>query len=165
MAFTHTTVAERIAYGRPLDPALDDTIRVVERPGTALLGRIALSAIFVISGIAKLADYEGTLGHMRSAGLPGPEVLLVIAAITEILGGLSVLTGFLSRIGALALIGFLIPTSLVFHAFWRFEGAEQTMQMANFMKNVGIAGGLLMLVAYGPGRYSVDALLRKPMQP
>jgi putative oxidoreductase len=165
MALTNTSVAERLAYGRPLDPALDDTIRVVDRPGTALIGRILLAVIFVASGITKLAAYEQSLGFMTSAGLPAPEVLLVLAAIAEIAGGAAILTGFLTRIGALGLIIFLIPTTLIFHRFWDLAEPERTMQLGNFLKNLAIAGGLALLVAYGPGRYSLDGALRKPMQP
>jgi putative oxidoreductase len=165
MALTDTSVAERIAYGRPLDPSLDDTIRVVDRPGTALIARILLGAIFVLSGITKLVNYDQTLAHMTAAGIPSTEALLVIAALAEILGGISILTGFLARIGAIGLLLFLAVTTAVFHAFWRFEEPERTMQLVNFMKNLAIGGGLFLLVAYGPGRYSLDGTLRKPMQP
>jgi putative oxidoreductase len=165
MALMETSVAERIAYGRPLDPSLDDTIRVVDRPGTALVGRILLAAIFLLSGITKLVNYEQTLGHMAGAGIPSPEALLVVAALAEILGGISILTGFLTRLGSIGLILFMIPTTIIFHGFWRFAEPERTMQVVNVMKNLGIMGGLVLLVAYGPGRYSLDGTLRKPMQP
>jgi putative oxidoreductase len=165
MALTDTSVAERIAYGRPLDPSLDDTIRVVDRPGTALVGRILLAAIFLLSGITKFVNYEQTLGHMTAAGLPSPDALLVLAALAEILGAISILTGFLTRLGAIGLLVFLAVTTVVFHGFWKFEEPERTMQLVNFMKNLGLGGGLLLLVAYGPGRYSLDGTLRKPMQP
>jgi putative oxidoreductase len=68
--------------------------------------------------------------------------------------------------GALGLIVFLIPTTLLFHDFWAFEGDDQRMQqMSHFLKNLGIVGGLILLMSYGPGRYSVDSLLRRPLDP
>ena len=127
---------------------------------TALFGRILLAAIFILSGCAKLFDYEGTYAHMQAAGIPYTGLLLVIAACVEILGGLSVATGTYARLGALALIGFLIPTTVVFHHFWTLDGPEKIGQMANFMKNVAIAGGLMQVVAYGAGRIAVDNKLR-----
>lgn len=160
------SIAERIAYGRPLDPYSDHArVQVEPRATTALAGRILLSAIFLVSGIAKLTDPEGTIGYMRMAGIPSPEILVWIAGAAEVLGALAIMSGFLTRIGAIGLILFLIPTTIYFHGFWMFEGAEQKTQMVQFMKNLAIFGGLALLVAYGPGRYSVDGKLRRPMQP
>ena len=159
-------MAERIAYGRPLDVARDSTwIPVAMRPGTALVARILLAAIFLISGIAKVTDSAGTMAHMTAHGVPAADILVWVAGFAEIAGGLSIALGLLARIGALGLIVFLIPTSILFHDFWNLTGQEQIAQMANFMKNVAIAGGLALIVAYGPGRYSLDYKLRKPLQP
>jgi putative oxidoreductase len=161
----HASVAERVVYGRPIDPAIDEPeVRVIPRPGTALLGRILISPIFIFSGIEKLAHTDQTAQMMAGAGVPSAHALAIIAGLAEVIGGLAVLTGFLSRIAAIGLILFLIPTTLIFHAFWNAPDAEQQMQMANFMKNVTIMGGLFLLVAYGAGRYSLDARLRRPMQ-
>jgi uncharacterized membrane protein YphA (DoxX/SURF4 family) len=92
---TQAGLAERIAFGRPVDPAVEDTqIRVVERSGTVLIGRVLLASIFVLSGIAKLANTEQTVGYMTSAGIPEAGLLVYVAAFAEILGGLAVLTGF-----------------------------------------------------------------------
>jgi putative oxidoreductase len=73
--------------------------------------------------------------------------------------------GFLTRIGALGLILYMIPTTLIFHSFWAFEGAEQKMQMVNFMKNLALIGGLFTVLAFGPSRYSIDKKIREPIQP
>jgi putative oxidoreductase len=106
-------------------------------------------------------DWSSTAAYMEAAGLPMVDLLLPIAAAVEILGGLSVMTGTFARAGALALVVFLIPTSLVFHDFWNLEGMERTTQMAAFMKNVSIAGGLLVVLGYGAGKVSVDRKLQK----
>lgn len=138
---------------------------MVPRAGTALAGRILISAIFLMSGIAKLTDLSGTVGHMNGAGIPHAEVLAIIAGIAEICGGLAILLGFMGRLGAIGLVVFMIPTTILFHGFWRFEGAEAKTQMVNFMKNLAIIGGLLMVAAYGPGKYSIDQKVRDPLAP
>ena len=159
------TMAERIAFGRPIDTAEDQAIHLAPRPMTALIGRLAIAAIFFISGAAKLTDVSGTAAHMAGVGIPYPETLAMFVGTLEILGALSLVLGAMTRLGALGLILFLIPTTLLFHNFWAYEGDEQRLQMIQFLKNVGIAGGLLMLVSYGPGRYSIDSLLRRPLEP
>lgn len=159
------TMAERIVFGRPIDTTEDPSIHLAPRPMTALLGRIAIASIFLVSGTAKLVDVAGTAAHMSAVGIPYPETLAMFAGVVEVLGALSLVFGALSRMGALGLIVFLIPTTLLFHNFWALEGDEQRMQMVQFLKNVGIAGGLILLISYGPGRYSVDSLLRRPLDP
>jgi len=159
------TMGERIVFGRPVEATEDQSIHLAPRPATALLGRIAIATIFLVSGAAKLADVAGTASYMSSVGIPFPETLAMFAGVAEILGALSLAFGALTRMGALGLIVFLIPTTLLFHDFWTLEGDAQRMQMVNFLKNLGIMGGLILLVSFGPGRYSIDALLRRPLDP
>ncbi len=159
------TMAERIVFGRPIESTEDRTIHLAPRPMTALLGRIAIAAIFLVSGSAKLFDVAGTAAHMSAVGIPYPETLAMFAGVVEVLGALSLIFGALTRIGSIGLILFMIPTTLLFHGFWMFEGDEQRMQMAQFLKNIGIAGGLILLISFGPGRYSIDSLLRRPLDP
>jgi putative oxidoreductase len=121
-----------------------------------LAGRILLALIFLLSGLNKFAAWEGTAAYMASKGMPIVPFFLVSAALVELAGGLSVALGFRARVGAAALFLFLIPTSLIFHNFWALEGMEQQVQMAMFMKNLAIMGGLLLLVAFGPGELSLD---------
>ncbi len=159
------SIAERVAYGRPLTADEDATIHSVPRPGTALAGRILLAAIFLVSGFAKLTDTSGTAAHMEGMGIPYAHTLAIIAGIAEVAGAISIASGFLARIGGIGLVLFLVPTTFIFHAFWNYEGAERLPQMVNFLKNCGLAGGLLMIVANGAGRYSIDAALRRPQEP
>src|SRR5512140_3647771 len=105
-----------------------------------LAGRIALGAIFIISASGKFANWHGTAGYAAAKGVSQP--LLAIAAILELLGSISLIVGFKARWGALALLIFLVPVTLVFHDFWAVPAAEKQMQMVNFLKNVSIAGGL-----------------------
>jgi putative oxidoreductase len=162
----HASIAERIAYGTPIDPTLDEArVFSVPRSGTALVARIFLSAIFITSGFAKLTDPAATIGYMNSVGIPNADTLVYVAGAAELLGGLSLLFGFLARLGALGLFLFLIPTQLYFNAFWNMEGADAKMRMIQFFKDLAIMGGLLMVFAQGPGRYSIDAKLRRPLLP
>ena len=115
-----------------------------------LLGRVLISAIFILAGWGKIAGYAGTQGYMESMGVPGMLLPLVIA--TELGGGLLVLTGLWTRFAALALGGFSALSALLFHANF----ADQTQQIL-FMKNFARAGGFLFLVVHGAGRFSIDA--------
>ena len=118
-----------------------------------LVGRFGLSAIFVLSGFAKLgAGYEGTQGYMEAMGVPGGLLPLVIFA--EIVGGLALAAGFLTRWAALGLAVFSVASAFLFH----FQLADQ-MQFINFFKNIAIAGGFLVLASQGAGKFSVDGLL------
>jgi putative oxidoreductase len=138
------------AYGRSLSTDI---------PLAALAGRILLSAIFIIAGLMKFADWQGTAQYMEAKHVPLIPVLLPIAALVEICGGLALLLGLGSRWMALALFLFLTPTTLVFHNFWAYVGVEQQYQMQHFLKNLAIMGGLALIVGLGPGSASFDAWL------
>jgi len=118
------------------------------------VGRVALGTIFVVSGLGKLAAWQGTAAYAGSKGVP--EILLAIATALELLGAVSVVVGFKTRWGALALLIFLVPVTLVFHNFWAVPAAQQQMEMANFLKNLAIAGGLLIVFGRGAGAFSID---------
>lgn len=124
-----------------------------------LAGRIALGAIFLLSAIGKLSNWSGTVGFAASKGVP--QALLAGATALELLGALSLFAGFKTRWGVTALVVFLVPVTLVFHNFWAVQGPEQQQQMVHFMKNLAIAGGLLIVFAAGPGAVSVDARREK----
>lgn len=116
-----------------------------------LLARILLVALFLITGLGKLADPAGTIGYIASVGLPMPTLAYGGAVAVEVLGGLAVLIGFKTRLSALAIAAFSIVAAVAFHN----ELSDQ-MQMIMFLKNFSIAGGFLLLAAFGPGRYSLD---------
>ncbi len=124
-----------------------------------LLGRILLGMIFVESGFGKLLDFDGTAGYMAAKGMPMVPLLLVGAIAVEIGGGLSLLLGVKARLGALALFLFLIPTTLIFHKFWGLEAAESALQQIQFLKNLSIMGGLLVVVSIGAQQPGLDTLL------
>lgn len=117
----------------------------------ALAGRILLAAIFVLSGVGKLADPAGTAAYVASAGLPAPVLAAWGAAILETAGGIALIAGFRTRIVALALAGFSVIAAVFFHS----DFADQN-QMIHFLKNLAMAGGLLQLAAFGPGRLALN---------
>jgi len=121
-----------------------------------LVGRALLSSIFILSGWGKITGFSGTAAYMASKGMPMPDVLLVPTIIIELGGGLMLLLGWKARWAALAIFLFVIPTTLIFHAFWAVDAAQVQNQMINFMKNIAIMGGMLYVVAYGSGPCSLD---------
>jgi putative oxidoreductase len=153
-------------WGRPYDPVAGDTrAPVLPRSGTALVGRILIAAIFIVSGFAKLTDPASAVGYMSSVGVPNADTLVYVAGAAELVGGLAVALGLLTRLAAIGLIVLLAIINLFFHNFWALAEPESKMQMVQFMKNLSIMGGLFVLVAMGPGRYSVDARIRRPAAP
>jgi putative oxidoreductase len=109
-----------------------------------IAGRVLLSFIFLLSGFGKIANWGGNESMMASKGVPLPAVALAIAIVFEIVGGLSLLSGYYARWGALALFLYLIPVSFTIHNFWASPEAEHQNQMIHFMKNLSIMGGLLV---------------------
>lgn len=120
----------------------------------SLLARILMALIFILSGYGKISNYDGVGQYMASMGVPGALLPLVILA--ELGGGLALATGFLSRWVALGLALFSVVTAFLFHG----NSADQIQQIM-FLKNLAMAGGLLMVTAYGPGAFSLDAKLFK----
>ena len=117
----------------------------------ALAGRILLAAIFLLSGVGKLSDPAGTAAYVASAGLPAPLIAAWAAALLETFGGIALIAGLRTRLVALALAGFSVIAALFFHS-----ALGDQSQMIHFMKNFAIAGGLLQVAAFGPGRFALS---------
>ena len=116
-----------------------------------LASRILLAYNFIMAGIGKLGAeaYAGTQGYMQAMGVPG--ALLPLVILTELGGGLLLLVGFQARLVAFLLAGFSLISAVIFH----YQPADQ-MQMIMFMKNLAIAGGLLLVTQYGAGAFAID---------
>lgn len=125
-----------------------------------LIGRIMLAVLFLPAGLSKIGGFAGTAGYIASKGLPLPEVGAAIAIAVEVLGGLALILGFGTRWAALILAAFTVVAGVIFHNFWALPADQQTVQQIMFMKNIAIAGGLLQVVAFGAGSFSVDAKAR-----
>ncbi|MEO5694334.1 MAG: DoxX family protein [Usitatibacter sp.] len=122
----------------------------------ALVGRILIALLFVISGFGKIAGFAGVAGYIGSKGLPMPQVLAALTIALELGGGILLIAGYKVRWVAIAFFLWLIPTTFLFHAFWSVPAAEMQNQMNNFLKNVSIMGAMLYLAAFGPGAFSVE---------
>ena len=114
-----------------------------------LIGRVMISAIFLFSGISKIFNYDGTVGWMEGYGMPG--ILLIPAIIIEILFPLIIIVGYKTKIAASGLLLFSLLTAFIFH----FDFGNQ-MQIIAFLKNVGLAGGMLFLVVHGAKDFSLE---------
>ncbi len=128
----------------------------------ALAGRIAIAILFITSGWGKMMDFGGTAGFIASNGIPLPQVATVITIVVELGLGLAIAMGWQTRFAAGIIALWLIPTTFIFHNFWSASADEVMMQQINFVKNVAIFGGMLLLAAFGPGRYSLDGRVRGP---
>jgi putative oxidoreductase len=121
-------------------------------------GRIFLSAIFLVSAFMLLTDWAGMrqLLALHGLGEPAP-YLMAMSLACEILGGLSLLFGFYARVGALLLTAYLVGVTLILNNFWAYPTVEQPVQIVMCLKNLAIMGGLLNIMAYGAGPWSIDA--------
>lgn len=117
----------------------------------AAAGRVLLAAIFVLSGVSKLADPTGTIAYITSGGLPAPSLAYGVAVAVELVGGLLLIAGIRTRIVASAIAVFSLAAAFGFHA----NLADQN-QFIHFFKNVALAGGLLQVAAFGSGRFGFD---------
>ena len=114
-----------------------------------LIARISISILFLLNGIFKINNYEGTVGWMESFGLPG--ILIFPAIILEIVGPILIIIGYQTRIAAASLSLFCIATAIIFH-----NNFSDQMQLTAFLKNIALAGGFLFLVVNGAKGYCLD---------
>jgi putative oxidoreductase len=114
-----------------------------------LLGRALLAAIFIISGIGKITGYAGAQGYMEAFGLPG--MLLPLVIVAELGLGALLLVGFQTRLAALGLALFTLVAAFIFH-FDLGDAGEQIQ----FLKNLAITGGLLIVSVHGAAGWSLD---------
>ena len=121
-----------------------------------LAGRVLLAYVFVVDGYGKIGNFAGTAKFMAAKGLPWVEPLLVCAILVELAGGLMVAVGWKARWAAAAIFLYIIPVTLVFHAFWAVAPEQVAAQTIQFQKNLAIMGGMLYLALTGPGPLSLD---------
>lgn len=118
-------------------------------PYLITIGRVLMAVMFIQAGIEKIFGYAGSQEYMAAHGVPG--VLLPLVILVEAGGGLCVLLGLFTRWSAVALAGFCVLAAIFFH--WQ---PDDQMQMINFMKNITIVGGFLVLAGAGPGALALD---------
>ena len=127
-----------------------------QRDVILLLARILLMILFVLSGWSKLSGFEGTVGYMTSLRAPAPMLAAAVAVIMELLVGILLILGFYTRPLALLFALWVLGTALLGHPFWNMVEPERSANMTQFLKNLAIVGGLLLLALTGAGRFSLD---------
>jgi len=127
-------------------------------PYLVLLGRVLFSAIFLAAAPRHFTG-EG-IGHAAELGVPLARLTVPVSGALAIAGGLSVLLGYHARAGAWLLVAFLVPVTVMMHAFWRLDDpASVHTQQAMFMKNLAMLGAVLLIAYFGGGPLSLDARL------
>ena len=126
-----------------------------------LLGRVALGAIFVKSGLQKLMTVGAFAASLGARGIPQSSMWALIGATVEFFGGILIVTGLKTRYASVLMILFVIVATAISHRFWEFADAARRAQESQFFKNLSIIGGFVLLFATGSGRFGLDALLRR----
>jgi putative oxidoreductase len=110
------------------------------------IGRAFVGALFFISGITKIMGFSYVAGWMTSSGVPAAGLLLAITIVIEVVGGLMLVAGYRARLAAIVIALFLIPVTIVFHGFWNADAANYQNQLTQFLKNLAILGGMLLVI-------------------
>jgi putative oxidoreductase len=126
-----------------------------------LLGRLALGAIFVKSGLQKLTALGAFAASLAGRGVPQSSTWAVIGATVEFVGGVLIVTGFRTRDASLLMILFVIVATGISHRYWEYADAARRLQESQFFKNLAIIGGFLALAVTGAGRFSLDAMWQR----
>jgi putative oxidoreductase len=129
----------------------------------SLAGRALLALLFIPAGWGKIAGFAGVTGYIASKGIPLPQVCAALAIAAELGLGLLLLVGWQARWAALGLAVFTLVVTPIFHNFWAMPEAQQMMQQQAFFKNLAVAGGLLVVAAFGAGGWSLDGR-REPVR-
>ncbi|NOV24486.1 DoxX family protein [Cupriavidus necator] len=126
-------------------------VSLAANPVVSAAGRTLIAAIFFISGIGKLLAPGATMSYIASLGLPAPALGITGALVLELAGATLLVVGYKTRLTALLLAAYAVVTALIFH-----HALADQNQMFHFLKNLAMAGGLLQVVAFGPGAFSID---------
>lgn len=126
-----------------------------------LFARILLTLLFIVAGIGKITAFGQTVGYMGAVGLPMPEIATAGVIAIELGLGAALLAGAFTVPVALVLAVYTVMTAVLGHHFWTMTDPARTANMVHFLKNLSIAGGFILLSVTGPGRYSVDRLLKR----
>jgi len=120
-----------------------------------LVARILIAQVFLLTALAG----SPTAGYLTSLGVPSPAFWSAIAIAVEWIAGFSLIFGVATRYGALLAILYVIVATALAHRYWEYPQAQQVAQYTNFIKNLAIIGGLLLLFVQGAGRFSIDRML------
>ena len=123
-----------------------------------IIGRVLLGLYFFVFGLMKIPGYAGMLAYMTQHGVPFAEPMLILAIVFEVGGGLALILGWQTKWAAFLMAGLTLLINLYMHDFWNtYASGSQQHETQNFIKNLGIFAGLLVLAARGAPRISLDA--------
>ncbi|MEO7548878.1 MAG: DoxX family protein [Ramlibacter sp.] len=126
----------------------------------SFVGRALIALLFIPGGFGKIAGFAGTVGYIASKGVPFPALCAAIAIAVELGLGLLLLVGFQARWAALGIAIFTFVITFIFHNFWGVPAEQVMQQQQAFFKNIAVVGGLLTIVAWGAGGWSLDGRKR-----
>ena len=122
-----------------------------------LAGRVLISLVFLMSGLGKVFQFDGQVAYAASQGVPFASLAIMISIVAELAAVTMIIIGYKARLGALILFVWMIPVSIMLHAFWNIEDPmAQQMHMIMFMKNLAMMGAMLLIMAFGPGPKSIN---------
>lgn len=129
---------------------------------TLLAGRLLLGLYFIFPGIMKITGYAGTMAYMSAHNVPFVSILLPLTIAIQILAGIAIIVGYHGKFMAFILAGLTLVISIYMHNFWAYEqGMERAHEMQNFIKNMAIMGGLLVVSGLGTGAFSLTPVRNK----
>jgi putative oxidoreductase len=120
-----------------------------------LAARVSIAAVFLVSGVHKGIWFEKAAAEFRKAGIPAVWLTLPATVLLHIVAPLALIAGYRAREAAFALALFTVISTLKVHAYWRLPAAEQLDRSRVTLANLAIVGGLLLLVATGPGPITI----------
>lgn len=127
-----------------------------------LIARVLFAAIFIGSGLGHLGNADAMSGMLAQRGVSGGAGLVRLTGVVQLAGAAGIIVGVLPALAALGLAVFVTITAVVMHPFWRFEGQEQMQQQVDFLKNVSLAGGALLLFAIFAGVDGLGLMITGP---
>ncbi|MET3906257.1 putative oxidoreductase [Bradyrhizobium sp. S3.3.6] len=125
-----------------------------------LIGRILLAWVFVGSAYGAIADFSGSVGYFRSLNLPAPELFTIVNITLEVVISAGLILGIRTRYCAVLMFVFVLMATAIAHRYWEYPaGGQQINQYNNFLKNISIMGGAMLIFVTGAGRFSFDRVL------
>ncbi|MFB6301000.1 MAG: DoxX family protein [Halobacteriales archaeon] len=115
--------------------------------GLFLLSRVLFALVVGYLALGNLLDLDSSVDYAQSKGVPLASIAVPVGSLGLILGALAILVGVYPAVGALAVIGFLVPITLTMHDFWTMTGQDRQNEQFHFLKNVGLIGGALVFLA------------------
>jgi putative oxidoreductase len=122
-----------------------------------MIGRSLVGLLFLVAGIRQLMFYAGSVGYFGKLGFPLPEATAWLSIVLHVAGGIFLIIGWKTRWTSWVLLAMVVIATAMAHRFWEYDPAQYANQLNHFLKNLAIVGGLLYVIAFGPGGMSADA--------